>query len=85
MVVGIIKMSSKGQVVIPREIRVALNMDEGSVFTISSNQDSVILKKMKVPSEKDLVDEIESWTDDLQLEKMTEIWDNEADEVWENV
>jgi hypothetical protein len=28
--------------------------------------------------------EIESWSDVSQSKKMTELWDNEADEIWEN-
>lgn len=44
------KMSSKGQVVIPEEIRKRLNLKKGSQFVVVSEQDVVILKAISPPS-----------------------------------
>ena len=44
------KMSSKGQVVIPEDIRKQLNLKTGSQFIIMGENDVVILKTIKPPS-----------------------------------
>ena len=44
------KMSSKGQVVIPEEVRAALGLDAGSQFVVIGEGDVVILKKIAAPS-----------------------------------
>jgi AbrB family looped-hinge helix DNA binding protein len=60
MAIEIIKMSSKGQVVIPQDIRQHINADEGSLFAVMSNKDVVILKKIETPSKEKLMAELES-------------------------
>jgi len=44
------KMSSKGQVVIPDEIRRRLGLREGSQFVVVGEKDTVILKSISPPS-----------------------------------
>jgi AbrB family looped-hinge helix DNA binding protein len=44
------KMSSKGQVVIPEEIRKRLNLKEGAQFIVVGESDVVILKTIPEPS-----------------------------------
>lgn len=44
------KMSSKGQVVIPEEIRHRLNLETGAQFVVLGNKDVVILKKIEAPA-----------------------------------
>jgi len=44
------KMSSKGQVVIPEDIRKQLNLKEGSQFVVLGDKDVVILKNISPPS-----------------------------------
>lgn len=55
MTVETAKMSSKGQIVIPQEVRKRLHAEEGSIFVIISNKDSIILKKLKTPSKEELI------------------------------
>ena len=43
-------MSSKGQVVIPDEIRTALGLEAGSQFVVVGEGDVVVLKKVSPPS-----------------------------------
>ena len=50
------KMSSKGQVVIPEDIRKRLNLSEGTQFVVTGKDDVVILKAIAEPS----LDEFES-------------------------
>ncbi len=59
MIVEIIKMSSKGQVVIPQHIRDELNAHEGSIFAIIGSKDSVVLKKIQTPSKEALINDLE--------------------------
>ena len=44
------KMSSKGQVVIPEDIRKRLKLKTGSQFVVMGEKDVVILKTIKPPS-----------------------------------
>ena len=44
------KMSSKGQVVIPEDIRKRLNLKPGSQFVVIGENDVVILKAISQPS-----------------------------------
>ena len=44
------KMSSKGQVVIPEEVRNRLGLSAGTQFVVIDNEDAVILKTIERPS-----------------------------------
>lgn len=44
------KMSSKGQIVIPEEIRKKLGLKAGDKFLVMGDKDIVILKTLSVPS-----------------------------------
>ena len=59
MDVEITKMSSKGQVVIPQDVRERVEADEGTIFIVTSEKDMIILKKMEKPSKEVLIKEIE--------------------------
>ncbi len=53
-----VKMSSKGQIVIPQRIREEVNADEGSVFLVLSSGGSIVLKKIEMPSKEQLIKEL---------------------------
>jgi len=59
MAVEIIKMSSKGQIVIPQNIRTEMRVSEGTMFAIVSGKDSIVLKKVAMPSKEDLIGELQ--------------------------
>lgn len=48
------KMSSKGQVVIPEEIREQLHLHSGDQFIVMADKGTVILKIIEAPSLQDL-------------------------------
>lgn len=50
------RMSSKGQVVIPEEIRDRLGLKAGTQFVVVGNRDVVILKTVSAPSVKEFND-----------------------------
>lgn len=43
------KMSSRGQVVIPQELREKMHLKEGSKFAVVGMRDTIILKKLEPP------------------------------------
>lgn len=43
-------MSSRGQIVIPLDIRERLNLNEGEKFVVVGENDTIILKKLEAPS-----------------------------------
>jgi AbrB family looped-hinge helix DNA binding protein len=47
------KMSSRGQIVIPEEIRKALKLTEGNQFVVLGEKDVIILKVVTPPAMKD--------------------------------
>ena len=53
-----IKMSSRGQIVIPRDIREELKASEGTIFSVVSARDTIILKKISTPSKEELIKEL---------------------------
>ena len=50
------RMSSRGQVVIPEDVRNRLHLEPGSQFVVVGEGDVVILKTIKQPSMKDFND-----------------------------
>ncbi len=55
MNVETIRMSSKGQVVIPQDIREEVHVDEGTLFAVVGTGDTIILKKIVTPSKEELI------------------------------
>ena len=53
-----IKMSSRGQIVIPQDIREELKASEGTIFSVVSSKDAIILKKIPTPSKEELIKEL---------------------------
>jgi len=47
------KMSSKGQIVIPKVLRELLDIMEGDVFAMFGEDDTIILKRVSMPSEEE--------------------------------
>lgn len=54
----ITKMTSKGQVVIPAEIREELDLDEGTQLVVSRMGDLVLMKKISVADPKQEFEEL---------------------------
>jgi len=59
MVIETIRMSSKGQIVIPQDIRNEIKASEGTIFAVVASRDSVILKKITTPSKDEIIKELE--------------------------
>ena len=52
--VDMARLSSKGQVVIPGDIRESLGLEEGSKFVVWGNGDTIIFKKIGRPSNAEI-------------------------------
>jgi len=50
--VNITKISSKGQIVIPSEIREKMNLEEGNLLIMSDSGNSIWIKKLELPKIK---------------------------------
>ena len=48
------RMSSKGQVVIPEDVRKALGLEVGAQFVVMGEGDTVVLKRIAVPAKSEL-------------------------------
>jgi len=65
----ILKMSSRGQVVIPQQLRNELGLNEGVLIGVERMNDMMIIKKMDV----DLVKQFESSLEDLKKGKIVRV------------
>jgi len=69
----IVQCDSRGQIVIPKDIRRDLHVDEGTGFWMYSiTNEGILLKKIDVPAlddSKDVLDEIDNKADKLKLKK----------------
>ena len=59
MVVETTKMSSRGQVVIPQDIREEIKAGEGTIFAVLSSDNTIILKKMEIPSKDSIIRDLD--------------------------
>ncbi|MEI7719160.1 MAG: AbrB/MazE/SpoVT family DNA-binding domain-containing protein [archaeon] len=64
----ILKLSSKGQIVIPQKMREELGMKEGVIIGIERVNDMVVLKKVDL----DLVNQIKRSLEDIKHGKIKE-------------
>ena len=53
MKIDLTKVSSKGQVVIPQEIRSRMGLSDGEVLIVSAQDDIIVLKKIENPIEEE--------------------------------
>lgn len=48
------KLSSKGQIVIPEEVRITMGLKEGMQFVVIGENDTVILRMITPPSQEEM-------------------------------
>ena len=65
----IVTMSSKGQIVIPKNLREQLGLDIGTNFAIFGEEDTVVLKKVKVPTAKEAFEKLTKWGSNVAKKK----------------
>jgi len=62
------KISSKGQVVIPKLVRDLLEIREGDVFAVLGWRDTIIMRRVELPSESEL-EAVLKWGQEYAREK----------------
>ena len=65
----LITMSSKGQIVIPKDLREELGIDAGTNFVVFGKEDTLILKKVNVPTAKEVFEKVHRWGTALAKKK----------------
>lgn len=81
MLVKTVKASSKGQITLPAEVLRALKVKKGVEFVLIQQGNRIVL----VPASdvgRQVVEELGGW-ESLAEPAFAEVWDNEADEVWD--
>jgi len=74
----IVKLSSKGQIVIPAKIRKELKLSKGDKLLLEREGDMIILRPMVKLSKLKGVDKIEGASE--EIEKIRKEWDREFEE-----
>ena len=80
MEIKTIKVSEKGQIALPLEIRNAAGIKKGDELIIIQEDGKILLEKVNTLSKK-----IEDDFKDLlsfSEEALKEVWDNEDDDIW---
>ena len=65
----ITKMSSRGQVVVPRALRETLKVSEGDTFAVFAAEDMIILKKIGVPTAEEAFEKLHAWGQEFAKKK----------------
>ncbi len=80
MIVKTVKVSEKGQIAIPREMRKKAGINEGDDLIIVQRGDKLLLETTNKIQER-----LQSEFSDLvklSEKSLMKLWDNKADEVW---
>ena len=80
MLIKTIKVSEKGQIAIPREIREKLKINQGDELVVIQNGGRILIEKSLNLSKK----MNEDFKDLLYYTEhsLKEVWDNPADDIW---
>lgn len=76
METDMVKVTAKGQISIPRHVQEKINLKKGDKLVMITENDTITMKKAK------------SAFQDLQIHSAKvakNLWDNEADEIWDEV
>lgn len=75
-----VKVSDKGQIAIPLEVRESAHIKKGDELIIIHQDGKILLEKADAASKK-LADD---FSDVLKFseESLKEVWDNEQDDIW---
>jgi AbrB family looped-hinge helix DNA binding protein len=77
----IVKTSSRGQLVIPEEVRKRYNIKEGTKLILIEDGSRIILEKEE--KIKEILNEERGWNS-ISEESLNEVWDNDKDDkIWE--
>ncbi|MEK6856621.1 MAG: AbrB/MazE/SpoVT family DNA-binding domain-containing protein [Nanoarchaeota archaeon] len=77
MIIKTVKVSGKGQIAIPLNIRKISGINKGDNLIIIQENGKILIEKMSEKIKDD-------FSDILKLSEISlkEVWDNESDEIW---
>lgn len=81
MLVRTLKVTDKGQITLPADALRAINARRGTEFLLIQEGDRIVLVKADAVGKK-VLDELGGW-ETLAAPAFAEVWDNDADEVWD--
>ena len=73
----IVKVTDKGQISIPVEMRNSVGISNGDELFVVRNKESIILKKIKKSDFSDLLKHSEKVA--------AKLWDNKEDDIWDTI
>jgi len=78
-----VRVSSKGQIVIPKEVRVRHRLGRGTDFVLTESADALVLRK-KADVEGILTDEFAPLLRAAE-DALRDLWDDSENHVWDGV
>jgi len=81
--VHVVKVSSKGQIVIPKEVRKRHRLGRDTDLVLLESGDALVLRK-KADVERILKDEFAPFLRASE-EALKDVWENSEDDVWNDV
>ncbi|MFA6448358.1 MAG: AbrB/MazE/SpoVT family DNA-binding domain-containing protein [bacterium] len=63
------KMSSRGQIVVPLTIRKELQLESGDAFAVFAHEDTLILKKIGMPTPEEALKRLNEWGTEFAKKK----------------
>ncbi len=67
--VKLTKVSSKGQIVIPQGVREEVGLKEGETLAVMGKEDTILLKRVALPSPKESFAKLHQWGVDFAKKK----------------
>ena len=77
-----VNVSEKGQIAIPREIRILLGIKKGDRLMLTAKNEKILIQKAASMT-KQMEDDFDPLTK-LSERTAKKLWDNKDDEVWNN-
>ncbi len=56
-------MSSRGQIVIPQEVRKQMKLKKGEAFAVTGSGDTLLLKRVQMPSKEEMVKKFQEFVE----------------------
>tara|TARA_Y100000310_G_C20701281_1_gene830136 strand:- start:8740 stop:9021 length:282 start_codon:yes stop_codon:yes gene_type:complete len=80
MLIRTVKVSEKGQIAIPKEVREKSGIKKGDVLIVYQDKDKIMLEKDSLVLDDDFSDLLKH--SEAVAKKL---WDNKYDEIWDTV
>lgn len=83
MTIKTVRVSEKGQIAIPREVRESAGIEKGDVLVVFQDNERILLQKVQTVAKK-AEDEF-AYLVKLSEKTFAKLWSNKKDEVWDKM